>query len=183
MVRRLAIALATITLGVAGRAAAPPAIFTLIGKSTASYASQANFPATSPELRPDRHDNSYRSPAVGTYHILLLAGPRQDMMSFRVGQLTNPAIRLPAGSRLTLNVVNVDDDMVHDLDITAQPPPYPQAAPASPMGTAVLRPYKGKGYSSATLILKAQHAGTVYYFCSVPGHARHGMWGKIVVTP
>lgn len=182
MIRRMIIVLSAILLAMGAWAAAKPDVLALIGKSTVQYASEANFPATSPELRPDRHGNTYSAVTVGTYHILLLAGPRQDMFSFRVGELTNPEIRLPAGSRLTLNVVNVDDDMVHDLYVTSQPPPYAQAVHATAIGTAVLRPYKGETYSAATLIVKAQHAGTVYYVCTVPGHAKHGMWGKIVVT-
>ncbi len=170
-------------LAAAAWAAVVSSPFALVAKSSEQFVSQANFPATSPELRPDAHDNSFSTPAAGEYHILLLAGPRNHMFSFRVGLLTNPEIRVPAGSRLTLNVVNVDSDMVHDLYLTSQPPPYGHVVHATPLGTAVLRPYKGQTYSAASLILKAKHAGTAYYVCTVPGHAQKGMWGKIVVTP
>lgn len=181
--RKWIIGLAVIALVAVAWAAAAPSPFRLLAKSTTSYKSKANFLVTSPELRPNHHDNSFSTDKKGKYHILLLAGPRADMMSFRVGQLTNPEIRVPAGTRLTLNIVNVDDDMVHDLYITSQPPPYGHVVHATPIGSAILRPYKGTTYSAAALVLLAAHAGTAYYVCTVPGHAQHGMWGKIVVTP
>lgn len=180
--RKWIVVFAALALATAAWTQARPSPFQLIAQSATSYKSKANFPLTSPELRPDHHDNSFSNPHVGTYHILILAGPKQNMLSFRVGELTNPTIRVPLGSRLTINLVNVDDDMVHDLYITSQKPPYPQSVHATAIGSPILRPYKGTRYSAGTLILKAQHAGIVYYVCTVPGHAKKGMWGKIEVT-
>ncbi|MGH9484395.1 MAG: hypothetical protein ACRD1F_05010 [Terriglobales bacterium] len=180
--RKWIIGFAALTFVAAAWAAVKPAPFQLVAKSSVSYKSKANFPVTSPELRPDHHDNSFSNPHAGTYHILLMAGPRQNMFSFRVGELTNPIIRVPLGSRLTLNVVNVDDDMVHDLYITSHAPLYGQVVHATAIGSPILRPYKGTRYHAATLVLKAQHLGTAYYVCTVPGHAKKGMWGKIEVT-
>ncbi|HET9785334.1 MAG TPA: sulfocyanin-like copper-binding protein [Terriglobales bacterium] len=164
-------------------AAAGPLPFRLISKQSKQYASQANFPMSSPELRPDRQGNRLSTQAKGKYEVLALAGPKGKMMSFQIETLSNPEIRLPAGSELTLDVVNVDDDMVHDLYLTAQAPPYPLSVPATAIGTAVLKPYKGQGYSGSRLVVEATHAGTVYYVCTVPGHAKKGMYGKIVITP
>lgn len=165
----------------AGAAASLP--FTLLAKQEKQYASQANFPATSPELRADRQDNRIGAGTKGSYHLLALAGPKGKMMSFQVGTLSNPEIRIPVGTKLTLDVVNVDDDMVHDLYLTTVAPPYPQAVAATAIGTAVLKPYKGEQYMAAQLVLQAKRAGTVYYVCTVPGHAKRGMYGKIVITP
>lgn len=180
--RKWFLGLAAVAFTIAAWAAVNPLPFQLIAKSSVSYKSNANFPATSPELRPGHHDNSFSNPHVGTYHILMLAGPKQNMLSFRVGELTNPTIRVPLGSCLTINLVNVDDDMVHDLYITSQKPPYGQVVHATAIGSPILRPYQGKRYSAGTLILQAQHVGTVYYVCTVPGHAKKGMWGRITVT-
>ena len=176
-------ALVLLAATAAWAAAAANLPFRLISKQNKQYISQANFPMSSPELRPNRQDNSLSTRVKGKYELLALAGPKGKMMSFQIETLTNPEIRLPAGSELTLDVVNVDDDMVHDLYLTTQAPPYPQAVPATAIGTAVLKPYKGQQYSGSRLVIEATHAGTAYYVCTVPGHAKKGMVGKIVVTP
>lgn len=170
-------------LATAAWAAAGTLPFRLISKQDKQYVSQANFPMSSPELRPDRQDNSLSTRVKGKYEVLALAGPQGKMMSFQIETLTNPEIRLPAGSQLTIDVVNVDDDMVHDLYLTSQAPPFPLSVPATPVGTAVLKPYKGQQYLAARLVVEATHAGTAYYVCTVPGHAKKGMYGKIVITP
>ena len=36
-------------------------------------------------------------------------------------------------------------------------------------------------YTSGTLQFTATTPGTYYYLCQVPGHAQHGMYGKIVI--
>jgi rusticyanin len=176
----LAALLLATTLAWAAAATLP---FRLISKQERQYASQANFPMSSPELRPSRQDNSLSTRVKGKYELLALAGPKGRMMSFQIETLTNPVIRLPAGSELTLDVVNVDDDMVHDLYLTTQAPPYPLSVPATAVGTAVLKPYKGQQYHGYRMVVEATHAGTAYYVCTVPGHAKKGMYGKIVVTP
>lgn len=184
---RIAFVVACCAIGLVAAAAAQTvraggrSPFDLISKQAETYVSKAKFPQSHPQPYPQPHDNAVASDVVGDVHLLLLAGPASNMMSFQVETLSNPEIRIAKGSRLILNVVNMDDDMVHDLSITTQPPPYSMKVTAGPLTTAMLQPYKGKRYSGATLILKAARPGVAYYVCTVPGHAKAGMYGKIVV--
>ena len=157
--------------------------FELISLQAKSYRSSSFFPATSPELVINPKTNQLSLNTVNTIHITLLAGPKSNMMSFRVGELTNPEIRIAKGSRVTFNVVNVDDDMEHSFAITTQPPPYAAQVQGASLATPMLLPYKGQRYSGAVLILQAAAAGTAYYVCTVQGHAQKGMYGKIVILP
>ncbi|HXR98732.1 MAG TPA: plastocyanin/azurin family copper-binding protein [Terriglobales bacterium] len=164
-------------------AVASSAGFDLVSKQAKSYASNAAFPVTSPQLRIDRKTNLISIAAVEDVHLTALAGPKAKMMSFQIDELSNPEIRVPKGTRLTLNVINVDDDMPHNLYLTTQAPPYQRAVGTTPIGTGMLKPQKDGHYTGAALILKAAKPGTYYYVCTVTGHARAGMFGKIVVTP
>src|SRR6185437_7914291 len=87
--------------------------FQLISLQAKTYTSSSSFPAASPELVINHKTNQLSLNTVGNVNITLLAGPESNMMSFRVDELTNPEIRIAKGSRLTLNIVNVDDDMQH----------------------------------------------------------------------
>lgn len=155
----------------------------LVANIRQTYRSSSFFPTTSPAISVDRTDNTITMGAVQDLDVTMLAGPKQAMMSFRVDLLTNPTLKIAKGTRLTLNVINIDDDMVHDLYLTSQPPPYPQMLQASPVGTGHLAPYNGKQYSASVLILQATNPGTYYYVCTIPGHAKSGMYGKIIVEP
>lgn len=157
--------------------------FKLISLQANSYRSSSFFPATSPEMVINPKTNQLSLNTVNTIHITVLAGPTSNMMSFRVGELTNPELRIAKGSRVTFNIVNVDDDMEHSFAITTQPPPYGAQVEGTAIATPLLLPYKGQQYSGAVLILKAAEAGTAYYVCTVPGHAQKGMYGKITILP
>ncbi|MGH9394084.1 MAG: plastocyanin/azurin family copper-binding protein [Terriglobales bacterium] len=167
--------LASVALAAAG------ARFELVSKHARSYGSASQFPVTSPTLRADRAHNTITVASPGDLHLTALAGPKAAMMSFQIDGLTNPTIEIPLGSRLTLDVVNVDDDMAHNLYLSDQAPPYPKNVASPGLGTQVLKPYKGMRYSGAALIVKAAGPGAAYYLCTVPGHAKAGMYGKIVV--
>ena len=163
--------------------AATAGAFQLISRHARSYADLTDFPRDSPQVTLDRHANRIQSATVAQLQLTVMAGPKAKMMSFQIDTLSNPEIRIPKDIQLTLNVVNIDDDMVHDLHITDRPPPYPVKFDAGRLGTPVLKPYKGQRFSGAALILKATRPGTLYYVCSVPGHAHAGMYGRIVIMP
>lgn len=165
-----------------GLAWAAGAGFQLVTKQAKSFATTGDFPAASSGLTVDRAANRISIATAGEVHLTALAGPKSKMLSFEIDGLTNPEIRVPAGTRLTLSVANVDDDMLHDLYITAQAPPYPRQISGGTIGTAVLRSYKGKSYAGAVLVVQARQPGTSYYVCTISGHARGGMYGKLVVT-
>jgi len=170
-----------VVAGMVGAAVAATAHFELVSKQARTYASNYNFPVTSATLRADRQHNRIAVATAGDLHLTALAGPKNDMMSFQIDGLTNPEIDLAKGSRVTINVINVDDDMAHNLYLSDQAPPYAMKVSAGSLGTGALKPYKGGKYSGSVLVVKADSAGTAYYLCTVPGHAKAGMFGKIVV--
>lgn len=163
--------------------AATPGALQMISRQARNYRSEKDFPSDSTQVTLDRQVNRIQSETMAPLQLTALAGPKANMMSFQIDRLSNPEIRIPRGTRLTLNVVNIDDDMVHDLFITRRAPPYPRKLEAGTEGTVMLRPYKGQRFSGAVLILKATQPGTLYYVCTIPGHAKAGMFGKIVITP
>lgn len=163
--------------------AATPGALQLISRQARSYSSETKFPHDSAQVTLDRQANRIEGAKVAQLELTALAGPKANMMSFQIDTLSNPEIRVAKGTKLTLNVVNVDDDMVHDLFITRRAPPYPEKMEAGRVGTVMLRPYKGKSFSGAELVLKATQPGTLYYVCTIPGHAKGGMYGKIVIAP
>lgn len=115
--------------------------------------------------------------------IVALAGPEDNMFSYRIAGLTNPTLRIPAGARVRLTVVNVDDDMSHDLVVS---PPH-KAFPARPeipphaVRTTRLAARHGEACQGEVLLIQAMRAALCDYFCSVPGHAKGGMHGRLEV--
>jgi rusticyanin len=118
--------------------------------------------------------------------LTVMAGPESNMMSYNIAGLANPEIVIPRGARVTLTIVNVDDDMNHDFEVSAKGPPYAAvpALGADAVGTEALAPHKGKQPISATeLVLEGGRAGKGFYLCTVKGHAKDGMFGKLTVAP
>jgi rusticyanin len=115
--------------------------------------------------------------------ILALAGPEDAMFSYRIEGLTNPTLRLPAGARLRLTVVNVDDDMSHDLVISSPHSTFPERPEIPPhaVRTSLLGARQGEVFQGEGLLIQATQPGTYEYFCSLPGHAKGGMHGRIEV--
>lgn len=166
-----------------GRRGPAAARFQLISKQSRSYTATRMFPGLSSGLRVNRATNRITASAAGNYVITALAGPSSDMMSFEIAGLKNPEIRIPQGTRLTLAVINVDDDMAHNLALTTAAPPYPKQVGSMPIGSATLKPHKGRAYSASLLTVRATGVGPGFYLCTVPGHARSGMYGRIAVLP
>ena len=108
--------------------------------------------------------------------------------TFRIAGLVNPAITVPAGARVSIQVVNADPDTAHGLVITAS------ANTSSPMPMMTSRPaFTGSalwflgnptaaGMHTATLTFTASTLGTYHYVCPVPGHAQEGMTGTFTVS-
>src|SRR5688572_21771072 len=47
--------------------------------------------------------------------LVVLTGPEDDMLSYRIQGMRNPVLVMPAGARLTILFINVDIDMRHDV--------------------------------------------------------------------
>jgi plastocyanin len=108
--------------------------------------------------------------------------------TFRIAGLTDPAITVPVGAQVSIEVINADSDTAHGLVITAggnaaSPMPMATARPAFP-GSAVwfLGNPTPAGMHAATLGFTATTAGSYQYLCPVPGHAKKGMTGTFTVT-
>ena len=113
------------------------------------------------------------------------AGGRDE--TFRIVGLTNPAIAVKAGARVSIEVINTDSDTAHGLVVTASGAtsswmPMMTAQPAF-TGSALwfLGNPTSAGMHTGTLTFTAGTPGTYRYLCPVPGHAQKGMTGTFIV--
>jgi len=122
-----------------------------------------------------------------TVRLTVLASPSGGPdETFRVAGMTNPAIVVPAGARVSIDVINADPDTAHGLVITAS-----TAATWMPMmtqrpaftGSALwfLGNPTSAGMHAGTLTFTAATPGGYRYLCPVPGHAQKGMAGAFTV--
>jgi rusticyanin len=107
--------------------------------------------------------------------------------TFRAAGLVNPRIIVPAGARVTIQLVNADPDTAHGLVITAS------GAAGSWMPMMTVRPaftgaalwFLGNptsaGLHQGTIEFTATTPGTYRYLCPVPGHAQKGMTATLTV--
>jgi FtsP/CotA-like multicopper oxidase with cupredoxin domain len=101
--------------------------------------------------------------------------------------MTNPAIVVPAGAQVSIEVINADPDTAHGLVITAStdtssPMPMMTERPAF-TGSALwfLGNPTSAGMHAGTLTFTAATPGTYRYLCPVPGHAQKGMAGAFTI--
>lgn len=156
--------------------------FQLIARHAVVFHSR-KFPSpTSPQVDKARNTLTFSGSRI---HILALAGPENAMFSYKIAGLTNPTLRVPAGVRVHLVVVNVDDDMSHDLVIWHPRRSYPVRPDVPPQAvrTHALPPRHGQTYQAEVLLIQALRPGSFDYFCSIPGHAKGGMHGRLDVLP
>jgi rusticyanin len=126
--------------------------------------------------------------ATATVRLAIVASPSGGPdETFRVAGLVNPTIIVPAGARVTIELVNADSGTAHGLVVTAS------AASASWMPMMTARPaFTGSalwflgnptsaGMHEGALAFTATTPGTYGYLCPVPGHAQKGMAGTLTV--
>jgi rusticyanin len=114
------------------------------------------------------------------------AGGRDE--TSRVAGMTNPAIVVKAGARVSIEVINADPDTAHGLVVTASSAtsswmPMMTAQPVF-AGSALwfLGNPTSAGMHAGTLSFTASTPGTYRYLCPVPGHAQDGMTGRFIVS-
>ncbi|UOF88874.1 hypothetical protein LSG31_13085 [Fodinisporobacter ferrooxydans] len=106
--------------------------------------------------------------------------------TFVVGGLINPAIHVQKGAKVSLELINEDNDMPHGLEITPASPPYPYM---SMMAGGI---YPGSfihpipestntQFATASTTFTADQSGEFHYLCEYPGHAQKGMYGTFVI--
>jgi rusticyanin len=110
---------------------------------------------------------------------------------FVIGGLIDPTLYIPKGATVHMTVVNLDDDMYHDLVVTTLSPPYPYMIMQGMMWGGdflymmpVLSPANyiagWAAYYSYTVTIPS--ATNLWYLCTYPGHAEGGMYGEIVTA-
>jgi rusticyanin len=120
-------------------------------------------------------------------NLAVLASPSMPAESFRIAGMTNPAITVPAGAHVSIQLFNADTDMAHGLVITSASAarswmPMMTAVPAFP-GSALwfLGEPTAAGMHAGTLTFTAAAPGSYKYLCPVPGHAQEGMAAAFIV--
>ncbi|MGC9260435.1 MAG: plastocyanin/azurin family copper-binding protein [Phycisphaerae bacterium] len=129
-------------------------------------------------------------------HIVMVAvEPGSPDQTFEIHKLVDPEITVPAGSKISLTVLNMDfgPGMIHGVVIGQAKPPYKTIVPLPLPGQLAEIPLimprtkksvtKSMYYMGTTTFTAPQNPGTYYYLCQMPGHAKTGMYGKFVVTP
>ena len=118
-------------------------------------------------------------------NVVVLMGPMntgQSMYSFVIDNVTNPTLVFNKGARVTMFVVNVDTDAYHSMALVNGGPPYQYGMMSMMMysyaASAMVPPYSGM-YAGQSVSFTA--GGSMYYVCTVPGHAQDGMYGRIMV--
>lgn len=120
---------------------------------------------------------------------------------FVIYGLINPVLEFPKGASVNFTIVNLDDDMYHNMAISSISPPYPYMSMQDMMSSnwhvqtgyasfPVLSmmpflPPADYGQGSAheySQTLSFSQQGNLWYLCTYPGHAQSGMYGQIVVT-
>lgn len=128
---------------------------------------------------------TYRSSQVTL--VALGAPGNRPGMYWQVDGVVNPTVTVPAGATVTVRFADGDPGHPHGFEVTAAAPPYPEMAMmagdvAAPGALVMPVPApQGSSWWSATTTFHAPPPGVYYYLCPVPGHARAGMWGKLIV--
>ncbi|VBB08901.1 type-1 copper (blue) proteins signature [Lucifera butyrica] len=118
--------------------------------------------------------------------IVMLGGPDYADGKFVIGGLVNPDLKIPQGTKVTLEMINEDEGMPHGVEITSAAPPYDYMSmmQGGVYPGSFIHPVQEASsdqYPTATISFVADQAGTYYYICQYPGHAEKGMYGKIII--
>ena len=114
------------------------------------------------------------------------AGPDE---TFRIAGMVDPTVVVPVGARVIVKVINADPDTAHGMVITgtggAESWMPMMTSPPAFEGSALwlLGNPTSAGMRVGTITFTAARPGTYRYLCAVPGHAREGMTGELIVTP
>jgi rusticyanin len=128
-------------------------------------------------LSPDRAVNltGKQPPSYATDDVFVIYG------------LINPTIVVRPGASVQFTVVNLDDDVYHNLVVSTYGPPYGYMSMRGMMSGDWMPYLPPANYSqdsaheySYTLTLN--QPGTLWYSCTYPDHAESGMYGQLIVT-
>jgi rusticyanin len=119
-----------------------------------------------------------------SFTVVAIAPGKPDM-TFTIAGLTDPAIIVPQGARVTVRFINNDTDEAHGWLITGSQPPFTFGQPATPAITGAFTGIVGDptaaGDGANTITFAASGTGTYQYICPMPGHAQMGMHGSLTI--
>ena len=128
-------------------------------------------------LMPDKAVNltGRRPPGYATDDVFLVYG------------LINPTLVIPAGASVRFTVVNLDDDMHHNLVVSSYGPPFGYMTMQGMMSGNSMPYLPPADYAQGSAqeysyVLQLNYPGTFWYICTYPGHAESGMYGRLNVT-
>ena len=113
--------------------------------------------------------------------LVVYSGPANDMLSFRIADLRNPTISIPAGSTLHVLFVNTDDDMFHNFALSLKKAPFPILIKRQIWVGCPGLPHRGSNRLSGAEMTFRLAPGRYTYLCTMRGHAHGGMYGTLVV--
>jgi rusticyanin len=124
------------------------------------------------------------STATVSLTVVAIAPGKPDM-TFTIAGLTDPAIIIPRGARVTVRFINNDTDEAHGWLITGNRPPFRFGQPDTPAiagaSSGVVGDPTAAGDGANTITFTASAAGSYDYICPMPGHAQMGMHGSFTV--
>ncbi len=116
--------------------------------------------------------------------LVVVTGPEDDMLSYRIQGIRNPTIVAPTDATFTMWFINTDTDMAHDIRFIHQPGDF-VARPAITglIGTDKLaaREDEDAKFLGQKIVFEAMEDGRFKYFCAVGAHAKGGMWGNFLI--
>ncbi len=114
--------------------------------------------------------------------VIVVPQPEFPFPKFKIDHLRNPTLVLPAGATIKFTFINRIKNFSHSFQITRAKPPFPMFPKIKPVlaGTE-LSPAARTGKDAYANFTWHPSAGHYYYLCVIPGHAKMGMFGSIVV--
>jgi hypothetical protein len=158
--------------------------FTLVSseKKIVSEADLARFEKDQTRGRKEKANLIFAEKEI---RLVVVTGPEDDMLSYRIQSIRNPILVVPAGATLKITFVNTDGDMRHDIRFGHVAGNEFLIAPdiKETVGSEKLaaRGEDTNVFQAEEFTIKAAEDGAYKYFCSVRGHAKGGMWGNIFV--
>ena len=133
----------------------------------------------------DKASNTITFTGTSVSFTVVAVPPGGPDMTFRVAGLTDPAIVVPRGARVTVQFINGDSDEAHGWLVTDERPPFsfgqPRVPSISGAFSGVIGDPTASGQGARTFTFRAGAAGTYQYICPMPGHAQMGMHGAFIV--
>jgi rusticyanin len=105
---------------------------------------------------------------------------------FVIYGLINPTIVVRAGASVQFTVVNLDDDMYHNLVVSSYGPPYAYMSMQGMMSSNWMPYLPPADYAQGSAheysyTMNMNQPGTFWYLCTYEGHAQSGMYGQLIV--